>query len=68
MCVSILLGENDVDCGRSYAAELVARAPDVILAADTPSVDVRHRGKAQISDSIFCVMQFRISFLRQRAA
>ena len=42
-------GENDVDCERSYAAELVALASDVILAAGTPSVDVRHRGKAPLS-------------------
>jgi putative tryptophan/tyrosine transport system substrate-binding protein len=31
-------GANDVDLDRKYAAELVALAPDVILASSTPSV------------------------------
>ena len=31
-------GANDIDLDRKYAAELVALAPDVILASSTPSV------------------------------
>ena len=36
--IDIRWGANDVDRDRKYAAELVALAPDVILAAGTPSV------------------------------
>jgi putative ABC transport system substrate-binding protein len=36
--IDIRWGENDVDRSRGYAAELVALAPDIILAAGTPSV------------------------------
>ena len=36
--IDIRWGENDVDRDRKYAAELVALAPDVILAAGTLSV------------------------------
>ena len=36
--IDIRWGANDADRDRRYAAELVALAPDVILAAGTPSV------------------------------
>jgi putative tryptophan/tyrosine transport system substrate-binding protein len=36
--IDIRWGENDADRDRKYAAELVALAPDVILAAGTPAV------------------------------
>ncbi len=36
--IDIRWGENDVDHDRKYASELVALAPDVILAAGTLSV------------------------------
>src|ERR1700692_2441630 len=35
--IDIRWGENDADRDRNYAAELVALAPDVILAAGTPA-------------------------------
>ena len=41
--VEIRWGENDVDRDRKYAAELLALAPDVILAAGTPSVAALQR-------------------------
>jgi putative tryptophan/tyrosine transport system substrate-binding protein len=41
--VEIRWGENDVDRDRRYAAELLALAPDVILAAGTPSVAALQR-------------------------
>ena len=34
--IDIRWGENDVERDRKYAAELIALAPDVILAAGTP--------------------------------
>jgi hypothetical protein len=46
ICGLIRLGENDVDCERSYAAVSAALALDTILATGTLSVDARHRGKA----------------------
>jgi putative ABC transport system substrate-binding protein len=36
--IDIRWGANDIDLDRKYAAELVALAPDVILASSTPSV------------------------------
>ena len=41
--IDIRWGENDVDRDRKYAAELVALAPDVILAAGTLSVTALQR-------------------------
>jgi putative tryptophan/tyrosine transport system substrate-binding protein len=41
--VDIRWGENDVDRDRKYAAELLALAPDVILASGTPSVAALQR-------------------------
>ena len=43
MRIDIRWGENDVDLDRKYAVELVALAPDVILAAGTPSVAALQR-------------------------
>jgi putative ABC transport system substrate-binding protein len=43
MRIDIRWGENDVDRDRKYAAELVALAPDVILAAGTLSVTALQR-------------------------
>jgi putative tryptophan/tyrosine transport system substrate-binding protein len=41
--IDIRWGENDVDLDRKYAADLVALAPDVILAAGTLSVTALQR-------------------------
>src|SRR5215472_206813 len=41
--IDIRWGENDVDRDRKYAAELVALAPDVVLAAGTLSVTALQR-------------------------
>ena len=41
--VDVRWGENDVDRDRKYAAELLALAPDVILASGTPSVAALQR-------------------------
>jgi putative ABC transport system substrate-binding protein len=41
--IDIRWGENDVDRDRKYAAELIALAPDVILAAGTLSVTALQR-------------------------
>jgi putative tryptophan/tyrosine transport system substrate-binding protein len=41
--IDIRWGENDVDRDRKYAADLVALAPDVILAAGTLSVTALQR-------------------------
>src|SRR6516162_8522485 len=45
--IDIRWGENDVDRDRKYAAELVALAPDVILAAGTLSVTALQRATAR---------------------
>jgi putative ABC transport system substrate-binding protein len=46
--VDIRWGENDEDLDRKYAAELVALAPDLILASGTPSVAALQRATRSV--------------------
>jgi putative ABC transport system substrate-binding protein len=54
--IDIRWGENDVDRDRKYAAELVALAPDVIVAAGTLSVSALQR----VTPSRSCLCAFPI--------